>query len=141
MMRRARSGLTCGAPCVGSVRDEGAGVCPKAGALFANGDRLKDLLDELDEIDTKCSHSEMERILAVVNDTLHKATSMSRISISLGCVQQVCKIPEYFAMASGMSARSSSAASTNANKGQKQKAAPKRGGASSSFAVSCCRPG
>ena len=111
------------------MRDEGAGVCPKAGALFANGDRLKDLMDELDEIDAKCTSAEMERILGVVNDTLHKATSMSRISISLGCMQQVCKVPEYFAMASGMSARSASAASSGEPKAARQKAAPKRGGA------------
>jgi hypothetical protein len=127
--------LTFGTPRDGSVRDEGAGVCHKMGALFANADRLKDLMDELDEIDAKCTTAEMDRILGVVNDTLHKATSMSRISISLGCVQQVCKIPEYFAMAGGMSARSPPAASNSSGgtkSAGKAKVGNKRNGAGSS---------
>jgi len=88
------------------VRDDGAGTCVKGGALMAHGDRLRDLVEELEEIVHKCTTPEMERIIDVVNETLHKATSLSRISISLGCVQQVCKVPEYHASVAGMRNRS-----------------------------------
>lgn len=114
---------------VGSVRDDGAGTCPKSDSLMAHGDRIRDLVDELEEIVHKCSNSEMERILDVVNETLHKATSLSRISISLGCMQQVCKVPEYYASVVGMRKGAPAAASAGSgSNSQPKKKRPAGGG-------------
>ena len=134
---RARVDSRVGTPCVDSVRDDGAGVCVKGGALMAHGDRLRDLVEELEEVVHKCNTPEMERIIDVVNETLHKATSLSRISISLGCVQQVCKVPEYYASVAGMRNRTPASGGGGGSQAAKPKSPKKRssgggnGGASS----------
>ena len=69
----------------------------------------------------------------MVNETLHKATSLSRISISLGCVQQVCKVPEYHASVAGMRNRSPAASPGGGGGAQGSKKRPNKrpaGGAS-----------
>ena len=104
---------------------------------MAHGDRLRDLVEELEEIVHKCNTPEMERIIDVVHETLQKATSLSRISISLGCVQQVCKVPEYYASVAGMRNRAPAASSSGGGgaQGSKSNKSPNKrpaGGASGS---------
>ena len=120
------------------------------GVLWAHGDVINDMLEELDEISTRITDAEMGRICNVMCETLFKATQRGNEDFSLAASRQISKVPEYFAAQVGRSAglQANSApkpknqpAAASPKKQKTAPATPKGGGGGSSGGSSSGSPG
>ncbi|KAL1515984.1 hypothetical protein AB1Y20_002597 [Prymnesium parvum] len=101
------------------TRHEGAGGTKKFGAQWADGDILEELLLELAEAADRLPNAEMETVVAVMHESLFKATSRGNESVSLAASRQMCKVVDYVAQSKMAAAAAASAARAGASPGGK----------------------